>query len=250
MLGPATATNTLAQDFLPTNLVFASASGGGVFSSNIVTWPVFPSLTNGQATNLILTVTPLAGISTSNSTANPFNFIETNTTPTVGFLTNSASAFAATFDPNLTNNSASTAYTNAQVQTVIVPGVFSIFIATNTYPTNGFQGLHHQHHHSHRQQLLIHPSAPARGILKHSFTRKNVSVTNIGTALRPAPADLCRPPQQRRDAFYSATGSTNIASMWRHTIRSRRCQNNPPDNFVIVQLEFFRGGRASVHEFG
>jgi uncharacterized repeat protein (TIGR01451 family) len=135
--GPSTAVNTLVTNILPTNLVFASASGGGLNTNNVVTWPIFPTLINGQATNLILTVTPLAGVSTNYyPTNNSFTFVETNTTPTVGFLTNRASAFATTFDPNLTNNSASSAYTNAQVQTVIVPGVFSIFIATNTYATN------------------------------------------------------------------------------------------------------------------
>ena len=178
--GPATATNTLAQDFLPTNLVFASASGGGVFSSNIVTWPVFPSLTNGQATNLILTVTPLVGTSTNSSTSNPFNFIQTNTTASVGFLTNSASAFAATFDPNLTNNSASTAYTNAQVQTVIVPGVFSIFIATNTYPTNGFQGLITNTIIPIGNNLFIVGTSAWNP--ETQLYEENVSVTNIGTA--------------------------------------------------------------------
>jgi uncharacterized repeat protein (TIGR01451 family) len=139
--GPSTAVNTLVTNVLPTNLVFVSASGGGVFSNGIVTWPVFASLTNGQVTNLIVTVTASAGALTNSPTSNPYNFIETNfigtnTTPTVSFLTNRGSAFAATFDPNLTNNSASTAYTNAQVQTVIVQGLFSVFIATNTYPTN------------------------------------------------------------------------------------------------------------------
>jgi uncharacterized repeat protein (TIGR01451 family) len=134
--GPSTAVNTLVTNILPTNLVFSSASGGGAFSNGVVTWPVFTSLTNGQATNLILTVTPAAGVSTNLPTSNPFNFIESNMTAAVGFVTNRAAAFAATFDPNLTNNSASAAYTNAQVQTLIVPGVFSIFIATNAYPTN------------------------------------------------------------------------------------------------------------------
>ncbi len=139
--GPSTAVNTLVTNLLPTNLVFVSASDGGVFSNGVVIWPVFPSLTNGQATNLVLTVSPVAGVVTNLPTPNPFNFIVSNSTPTVGFVTNRASAFAATFDPNLTNNSASAAYTNAQVQTLIVPGVFSVLVATNTYPTNGFQGI-------------------------------------------------------------------------------------------------------------
>ena len=134
--GPSTAVNTLVTNLLPTNLVFASASGGGVYTNGIVTWPVFASLINGQATNLTVTVSTSSGNSTNSPTSNPFNFIETNVLPTGLVLTNRASAFAATFDPNLTNNSASVAYTNAQVQTAIVPGIFSIFVATNTYATN------------------------------------------------------------------------------------------------------------------
>ena len=134
--GPSPAINTLAQDFLPTNLVFASASGGGVFSNGIVTWPVLPSLASGQATNLIVNVAPstLGATNLFSPTTNAFNFIETNTTFFFGRLTNIASAFATTFDPNLTNNNGMLPI--EQVQTVIAPGIFSVVIATNTYPTN------------------------------------------------------------------------------------------------------------------
>jgi uncharacterized repeat protein (TIGR01451 family) len=212
--GPATAVNTLVTNVLPpTNLiVFASASGGGVLSSNnVVTWPVIASLTNGQATNLILTVAPAAGVSTNSPTSNPFNFIQTNTTPSVGFLTNRASAFAVTFDPNLTNNSASTAYTNAQVRTQIVPGVFSIFIATNTYPTNGLQGV---------ITNTIIPIGPNLFIVGTSafnpqtgLYEETVTVTNIGTvpvhALRiyVNGAGGIPVPMRSGVTLYDATGS-------------------------------------------
>jgi uncharacterized repeat protein (TIGR01451 family) len=204
--GPSAATNTLAQDVLPTNLVFVSASGGGVASNNVVTWPVFPVLTNGEATNLILTVAPLAGASTNSTTQNPFNFIETNTTASVGFLTNSASAFAATFDPNLTNNSASTAYTNAQVQTVIVPGVFSVFIATNTYATNSpIYNLTNTITPIGPNLFIVGTSAfnPQTGLYE-----EDVTVTNIGTvpvhALRLYVGGL-----RNGVTMYNATGTTN-----------------------------------------
>ena len=134
--GPTSAVNTLVTNFMPTNLVFSSASAGGRFSNNIVTWPVITNLANGQSTNFTVTVTSTNGQPTILPTANPFNFIQTNLAPAVGLLTNRVSAFSSTFDPNLTNNSASTAYTNAQVNTLIVPGVLSIFVGTNTYPTN------------------------------------------------------------------------------------------------------------------
>ena len=87
-------------------------------------------------TNFTVTVLSTNGVTTNVPTANPFNFIQTNLAPALGLLTNRASAFSATFDPNLTNNTASQVYTNAQVSTLIVPEVLSIFVATNTYPTN------------------------------------------------------------------------------------------------------------------
>ena len=134
--GPWTATNTLVTNALPANLVFAGVTGGGAFTNGIVTWPVFAALADGQATNLMVTVKTSASGSTISPTANPFNYILTNNPPAVSTATNRASAFAATFDPDLTNNIASASYTNAQAQTLIVPGVFSVFLETNTYPTN------------------------------------------------------------------------------------------------------------------
>ena len=134
--GPATAVNTRVTNALPANLVFTSATGGGVYSNGVVTWPAFASLINGQATNLIVSVKTTTSGSTETPTANPLNFLLTNAPPTVSLTTNRASAFATTSDPNLTNNIASVFYTNAQAQTLIVPGVFSVVLMTNTYPTN------------------------------------------------------------------------------------------------------------------
>ena len=134
--GPATAVNTRVTNALPANLVFASATGGGVYSNGVVTWPAFTSLTNGQATNLVVSVKTTTSGTTTTPTANPLNFLLTNAPPAVNLTTNRASAFAATFDPNLTNNIASLFYTNAQAQTLIVPGAFSVVMQTNTYPTN------------------------------------------------------------------------------------------------------------------
>jgi uncharacterized repeat protein (TIGR01451 family) len=238
--GPATAVNTFVTNALPpTNLVtFASASDNGVVSNNIVTWPVIPTLTNGQSTNLILTVTPLAGVSTNTPTSNPFNFIETNTTPSVGFLTNSASAFAATLDPNLTNNSASTAYTPAQVQTVIVPGVFSIFIATNTYPTNGLQGI------ITNTIIAIGPNLFIVGTSAFNpqtqLYEENVSVTNIGTvavhALRLYVTGL-----RSGVTMYNATGTNNIGPY----VEYDPPYSTPlqPGNSVTFLIEFFVADR-------
>ena len=81
--GPSTASNVVVSDSLPTNLVFISASSGGLNTNNVVTWPLVSSLALGASTNYTITVkSPLAGL-----------------------FTNIASAFSSTFDPNPTNNS-------------------------------------------------------------------------------------------------------------------------------------------------
>jgi uncharacterized repeat protein (TIGR01451 family) len=233
--GPSMAVNTLVTNVLPTNLIFVSASGGGVFSNGVLTWPVVTSLTNGQATNLTVTVTTSEGGSTISPTPNPFNFIETNTTPTVGFLTNRASAFAATFDWNLTNNSASTFYTNAQVQTLIVPGVFSICVATNTYPTNAIAT---------NTIIPIGPDLFVAGTSAFNpqtqLYEEFVSVTNIGQtvvhALRLYVGGL-----RSGVTLYDATGTNNGVSY----VEYDPPYNSPlyPSNWVTFTLEFFVADR-------
>ena len=240
--GPSIAINTLVTNVLPTNLVFASASGGGTNKNGIVTWPVFPTLTNGQFTNLILTVTPLAGASTIATNSNPFNFVESNTTPTIGFLTNSASAFAATFDPNLTNNSASTAYTNAQVQTVIVPGVFSVFIATNTYATNLTSfNLTNTITPIGNNLFIVGTSAfnPQTGLYE-----EDISVTNLGTvavhALRLYIGKL-----RSGVTLYNATGTNNGVPYVEYDPPYSSPLNPFPavDSSVTFVLEFYVANR-------
>ena len=233
--GPSTAVNTLATNFMPTNLVFSSASAGGLFTNNVVTWPVIPSLTNGQSTNLIVTVTSVIGKTTNVPTANPFNFIQTNLAPAVGLLTNRASAFAATFDPNLTNNSASTYYTNAQVQTLIAPGVLSVFVATNTYPTNTVltntvtpigAGL-----------FIVGTSAfnPQTGLYE-----ENVTVTNIGT-LPVHSVRLYIRGLRSGVTLYNATGTNNGSAYVQYDAPYNAPLNPYPsaNNSVTFQLEFY-----------
>jgi uncharacterized repeat protein (TIGR01451 family) len=239
--GPWTATNTLATNVLAANLVFDSASGGGVYSNGIVTWPVFTSLTNGQATNLTVTVSTASGVSTNLPTSNPFNFIESNATPIVGFLTNRASAFAATHDWNLTNNIASALWTNAQLQTLIVPGVFGVFIATNTYPTNGFQGI---------ITNTIIPIGLDRYIVGTSawnpvtqLYEEFVSVTNIGQtvvhSLRLYVSGL-----RSGVTLYNATGTNNgVPYVEYDPPPNSPIYNTPPynapSNGVTLVLEFY-----------
>jgi hypothetical protein len=192
---------------------------------------------------LILTVTPTAGVSTivSNS-LDSFNFIESNTTPTIGFLTNSASAFAATFDPNLTNNSASTAYTNAEVQTVIVPGVFSIFLATNTYATNlPSYTLTNTITPIGNNLFIIGTSAfnPQTGLYE-----EDVTVTNVGTvavhALRLYIGNL-----RSGVTLYNATGTNNGMPYVEYDPPYNSPLNPFPavDSSVTFVLEFFVANR-------
>jgi uncharacterized repeat protein (TIGR01451 family) len=202
--GPSPAVNTLAQDFLPTNLVFTSASGGGVYSNGIVTWPVLASLASGQATNLTVNVASSVAGSTnllSFPTNHPYNFIETNTTFFVGTLTNIASAFASTYDPDLTNNNG--ALPTEQVQTVITPGVFSVVVDTNTYPTTAVV------------TNTIIPIGPDLFVVGTSafnpqtgLYEETVTITNIGTtvvhALRLYVGGL-----RSGVTLYNATGTNN-----------------------------------------
>lgn len=238
--GPSTAVSLSVTDSLPAGLVFASASGGGVVSNNVVTWPVIASLANGQSTNLIVTVTSStngSAIFIQTNNPNPFNFVETNTPSTFNSLTNVASAFAATFDPNLTNNSASTAYTNAQVQTQIVPGIFSIFIATNTYATNLLTyALTNTVTPIGASLFIVGTSAfnPQTGLFEESVT-----VTNIGAvvvhALRIYIGGL-----PSSVTIYNATGTNNgVPYVEYDPPYNSPLTNNPPGNFVTFLLEFY-----------
>ena len=201
--GPSTAVSTLTKDFLPTNLVFTSASGGGILSNGIVVWPVLPVLANGAATNFTVNVTQAASGSTNQLSfpTNHFNFVETNTSFFIGSLTNVVSAFATTFDPNTNNNNGT--LPTAQVRTVITPGVFSIFLATNTYPTNAVI------------TNTITPIGPNLFVVGTSafnpqtqLYEEYVSVTNIGTtvvhALRLYVGGL-----RSGITLYNATGTNN-----------------------------------------
>ena len=201
--GPSSAISTLTRDFLPTNLVFTSASGGGILSNGVVVWPLLPLLTNGQATNFTVNVAQSAIGSTNlfSFPPNQYNFIETNTSFFVGSLTNVVSAFATTFDPNTNNNNGT--LPTAQVRTVITPGVFSVFLATNTYPNNALP------------TNTIIPIGPNLFIVGTSaYNRQTqlyeefVTVTNIGTvpvhALRLYVGGL-----RNGVTLYNATGTNN-----------------------------------------
>ena len=93
--GPSTATNVLVSDFLPANVVYVSASGGGSLSNGVVNWPIISSLPSGGATSFTVTVTAPAG----------------------GSFTNSAAATSITPDPNPANNNGTS--TNSQAVTTV-----------------------------------------------------------------------------------------------------------------------------------
>ena len=237
--GPSTAINTLVTNVMPTNLVFSSASGGGVFTNKLVTWPLIPSLTNGQSTNFILTVSSVIGKTTNLPTANPFNFIQTNSTPSVGLLTNRAFAFATTYDPNLTNNSASTVYTNAQVNTLIVPGVLSVFISTNTYPTNGV--LTNTITPIGPNLFIVGTSAfnPQTGLFE-----EDVTVTNIGLAPIHS-VRLYIGGLRNGVTLYNVTGTNNGVPYVEYDAPYSAPLNPYPqaNNHVSFQLEFYVADR-------
>jgi uncharacterized repeat protein (TIGR01451 family) len=108
-LGPTAAGNVVVVDYLPTNLVFVGASGGGVFATNIVTWPALGSLPNGGTTNLFITVRAAGG----------------------GSFTNVAAASSSTADPDSSNNDGSSPW--SQARTTVEAVQFGILAGTNVF---------------------------------------------------------------------------------------------------------------------
>jgi uncharacterized repeat protein (TIGR01451 family) len=96
-LGPSTASNVVVSDTLPAGAVFLSASGGGIHSNGVVTWPALAALTNTAASNYTVTVQM----------------------PPSGPATNRAAATHSTPDPNPANNDGSSA--SSRVVTTIIP---------------------------------------------------------------------------------------------------------------------------------
>ena len=54
--GPSSASGVVVTDSLPATVTFVSATGGGLNNSGVVNWSL-GTLTNGQTTNVTLTVT-------------------------------------------------------------------------------------------------------------------------------------------------------------------------------------------------
>ena len=79
--GPSSASAVVVTDSLPVTVTFVSASGGGINNSGVVNWSL-GILTNGQTSNVTVTVTA----------------------PASGSLSNVATVSTPTGDPNLTNN--------------------------------------------------------------------------------------------------------------------------------------------------
>ena len=79
--GPSAASSVVVTDTLPASVTFVSATGGGLNNSGVVNWTL-GTLTNGQVSNLTVTVTA----------------------PASGSLTNTATVASPTGDPNSTNN--------------------------------------------------------------------------------------------------------------------------------------------------
>ena len=79
--GPSSASGAVVTDALPAGVTFVSASGNGINSGGVVNWTL-GTLTNGQVSNVTVTVTA----------------------PASGSLTNIATASSPTGDPNPTNN--------------------------------------------------------------------------------------------------------------------------------------------------
>jgi uncharacterized repeat protein (TIGR01451 family) len=120
-VGPTTATNVVVSDSLTTNVVFASASNGGLLSGGVVNWPILPALPVGGADSFTVTVTA----------------------PAAGSFTNSAAATSATPDPIPANNNGTS--TNSQVATTVAASQGQFGISINASITQNLQtGLFEQ----------------------------------------------------------------------------------------------------------
>ncbi len=115
--GPSTATNVSVSDFLPTNVVYVSASSGGAPASGGVNWPIISSLPSGGATNFTVTVTA----------------------PARGTFTNSAAATSITPDPNPANNNGTSTNSQAATTVATAQGQFdiSVFASITLNPQTG-----------------------------------------------------------------------------------------------------------------
>jgi uncharacterized repeat protein (TIGR01451 family) len=117
--GPSTASNVVAKDVLPQQLVFVLASAGGTNSNGtngggIITWPSLPALVAGGATNFTFTARAL----------------------TVGLFTNIVSSTSTTYDPNPTNNTG--VLPTAQAQTQVSLPQFTILAGAPVFnPQDG-----------------------------------------------------------------------------------------------------------------
>ena len=106
--GPSVSSNIVVSDSFPSNLVFVSASSGGGFTNNNITWPKILSLAVGATTNYTITAKGL----------------------NAGVFTNLAFALATTYDPNSTNNTGVSPA--SQVQTTVGPAQFNFLAGTPT----------------------------------------------------------------------------------------------------------------------
>jgi uncharacterized repeat protein (TIGR01451 family) len=119
--GPAPATNVVVSDSLTTNVVFVSASNGGLLSGGVVNWPLLPALPVGGADSFTVTVTA----------------------PAAGSFTNSAAAMSTTPDPIPANNNGTS--TNSQVATTVAASQGQFGISINASITQNLQtGLFEQ----------------------------------------------------------------------------------------------------------
>lgn len=119
--GPSIASNIVVSDVLPANIVFVSATGGGVSNNGVVTWPTISALTNGAVTNFIVTVTapaePTMLTNIASSTSTTTDLIATNNNGTAAAsiviteVTSQADVQTSKTGPATVNAAESFAYT-------------------------------------------------------------------------------------------------------------------------------------------
>jgi hypothetical protein len=113
------ASNIVVQKELPTNQVFAAMTHSGVLTNHMISWPALSGLASGESTNFVITVEP----------ENP------------GIYSHAASARSGTYDPDPSNNSATSSLSRISVE-IVAPeyGLYNAPIELNPQT-----GLFEQH---------------------------------------------------------------------------------------------------------